>query len=420
MSPAQPFLKVVGPRPGELFADPAVSAVWAALLTLDVSLQHEFLARLRERLAVPEASGGSHVVRVARLVSAVREAHGLLLAQASADPGFDPTNPPALTEDAYNALRAGRRADGWPAASNLRRWVQGGWNDVLRRAMLSTVPDGDATLTVTLGDFTWPEVSGALLAFRDGRAGSGHPYPDDFSLSDMLAWARLPGVVALPGRRPRSVSPFDKFGGFLAVKEAALAGKDAPGGNKPRRAARAGRLRPASGYGYCDDELRAAMAEVVAFLGGRVPTAGAFTQARKAILEAEAERGLPARAFPSYNKLIGRWRPWDAALVACGLAPYRDITVDALTGRSDRPNPPSNEIPDADLLAGLLEAFEDRGKPFSQGVYVQYVKERGRVAKSGRRLATYSCIYHRYRGVRGGPWRHACDLALPEGWHARD
>ncbi len=60
-------LKLVGPRPGELFADQAANALWAAVLTLDVALQHELLARLREKLAVPVLEGGTHEGRIAGL-----------------------------------------------------------------------------------------------------------------------------------------------------------------------------------------------------------------------------------------------------------------------------------------------------------------------------------------------------------------
>ena len=173
--PTNSHLTLVGPRHGDLFSDPAAGAIWAALLTLDVALQHEFLARLQERLAVPALAGGTHKVRIARLVAATREADGMLLAQASGDPAFDPTAPPALTEDAYEQLRKRHREFGWPPASTMRSWVQGGWNDVLRRAMLKTVDGGDAVFMVSNTDYTWEEVAAAVCGFRDYLTEQGHP-----------------------------------------------------------------------------------------------------------------------------------------------------------------------------------------------------------------------------------------------------
>lgn len=420
--PAPPSLRLVGPRPRELFSDPTAGALWAALLTLDVGLQHEFLARLREKLAVPVLEGGTHQVRISRLVAAVREAEDMLLAQASGQPGFDPTRPPALTEDAYEGLRRTHPECGWPPASSARSWVQGGWNDVLRRAMVKTVDGGDALFVTCGGDYAWEEVAGAVSAFREHLLAKGHPDPTNFSLHDLLNWAKLPAVLTLAGRRPQSQGPFDKFGGFLAVKAAALAGEGPPDASAPRRnSVRSGHVRPTSGYGYTDAELKAAVAEVVAYRDGRVPRSGEFRMARSAILMAEKRAGRPARAFASYNKLLSRWKPWDAVLVACGYPSVRDIEVDPETGSAPIEGP-RNHIPDEDLLAGIREAFEQRGKPFNHGVYRDYVKDRAKVALTGKRLGTYACIYSRLRETAGprGPFKHACDLALPEGWDQPD
>jgi hypothetical protein len=415
-------LKLVGPRPGELFSDPTVTAIWAALLTLDVALQHEFLARLRDRLAVPGLAGGTHAVRIARLVAATREAEGMLLAAASAAPDFDPTAPSPLTEDAYEALRKVHREFGWPPASTMRSWVQGGWNNVLQRALLSSVDGGDAVFTTSCLRFCWDEVSDAVRAFLAYRVDQGHPEPTDFGYQDIVNWAKLPHVLALPGRRPRSQSPFDNYGGFLAVKAAALAGDGPPDGAAPRRdGLRSGKLRPTCGYGYERAELVAAVDEVVAYRDGSVPRSSEFKRARRSIIDAERLAGLPARAFPAYESLINTWKSWDAVLVAGGYPPFREVTIDPETERGMLVGP-RNHISDSDLFAGLLEAFEQRGKPFRFGVYVDYVKSHGRYALSGRRLASYPCIYGRYRDVAGarGPFKYACDLALPAGWDQPD
>jgi len=454
--PTNSHLTLIGPRHGELFSDSAAGAIWAALLTLDVALQHEFLARLQERLAVPVLAGGTHKVRIARLVAATREADGMLLAQASADPVFDPTAPPALTEDAYEKLRKRHREFGWPPASTMRSWVQGGWNDVLSRAMVKTVDGGDAVFMVSNTDYSWEEVAAAVCGFRDYLTEQGHPDPTGFGFHDLINWAKLPHVLARAGRRPRSQSPFDNYGGFLAVKAAALAGEPAPnaragrgrgsgsrggsgteagrgagevggvggsgsGGPSPRKAVRSGHLRPASGYGYESTELKAALDEVVAYRDGRVPSATEFISARRDIIAMEQRAGLPARGFPSYNRMLGVAKPWDAVLVTFGYPPFREVEVDAQTGRVSVADAP-NAIPVADLHAGLLEAFEQRGKPFGRGVYDTYVKDRGRVGPSGKRLPVSPTICARYRDIAGdrGAFKHACDLALPAGWDQPD
>jgi len=415
-------LKLVGPRPGELFSDPTVTAIWAALLTLDVALQHEFLARLRDRLAVPGLAGGTHAVRIARLVAATREAEGMLLAAASAAADFDPTAPPSLTEDAYEALRKVHREFGWPPASTMRSWVQGGWNDVLQRALLTTVDGGDAVFTTSCLRFSWDEVADAVRAFCAYRVDQGHPKPTDFGFHDIVNWAKLPHVLPLPGRRPRSQPPFDNYGGFLAVKAAALAGEGPPDGEAPRRKAlRSGKLRPTCGYGYERAELVAAVDEVVAYRKGSVPRSSEFKRARRSIIDAEQLAGLPGRAFRSYESLISTWKSWDAILVAAGYPPFHEVSIDPESERGELVGP-RNHIFDADLLAGLLEAFTQRGKPFRYGVYKNYVKTQRKVGLSGRRLASYPCIYGRYRDVAGarGPFKYACDLALPAGWDQPD
>jgi hypothetical protein len=418
----QPHLRLAGRRQGELFSDPTANAIWAGFLTLDVATQHDFLDRLRERLAVPEGQGGTHAIRVSRLVAAIREADGLLAAQASAEPGFDPTQPPALTEDAFEALRKNNKHFRWPAASSLRAWVHGGWNDVLARAGVKEVDGGDALFVVSGGRYQWEEMSRALRDYRDYLIERGHDRPEDFGMWDYINWAKLPHILARPGRRPQSQAPFDNYGGFLTAKVAALANEEAPRGDLPRRrAARSGHVRPTSGYGYTDEELIAAVREVVAFRDGSVPRASEFRSARRTLLESELAEGKTARPFPSYNVLLHRWKPWDAVLVKAGYEPFGEVVIDEETGRGVIEGP-RNHISDADLLKGLAEAFEQRGKPFKFGTYKQYLADRGRRSLAGRRMATYACIYARYRDVAGerGPFKYACDLALPEGWEQLD
>ena len=90
----------------------------------------------------------------------------------------------------------------------------------------------------------------------------------------------------------------------------------------------------------------------------------------------------------------------------------REITVrvDAATGT------PGNRISDEDLSSSLREAYEELGPPFTVNAYVAWQRRKSGIGKSGRRLASYACVYGRYRGAPEGAWRAACDKALPNGW----
>jgi hypothetical protein len=403
------------PLSGELLADPTAKAIWAALCTLEEGVKHLFLAHLRAHLVVAERETPQRT-RVALAVTSLNEAHGVLMAEAraSTSPGeHAPERAPELTEPAYTGLRLTHPDRGWMAPSTIRRTSGGQWNEALREARLDTVSDGEVLTSYQGAAFEWAEVSKALCDFRDFRAERTAPLPEDFSLTDYYAWARRPDILRRAGRRPRSQVPFDRFGGFLAAKAAAFAG-DGPSTVNGPRATRSGSVRPGAAYRYDDDQMKAAVDEIAARLG-RPPRAGEFQREQREMLAEEADRGLPPRAVPSYNTIIKRWKLWDAALLAYGHEPNRPVTIDPDTGRGE-PVGPRPHIPDEDLRAGIAEAFAAKGKPFNMNVYSAYVEERGRVSETGRRLATYSCLYQRYRTDTPAPWKHVCDQVLPPGW----
>jgi hypothetical protein len=160
--------------------------------------------------------------------------------------------------------------------------------------------------------------------------------------------------------------------------------------------------------------MKAAVDEIAGRLG-RPPRAGEFKREQRDMLAEEADRGLPPRAVPRYETIIGRWKVWDAVLVASGYEPFRPVAVDPDTGRGEVAGPRPH-ISDEDLRAGIVEAFAEKGKPFNMTVYRAYVEDSGRVSKTGRRLATYSCLYQRYRTTTAAPWKYVCDRVLPPGW----
>ncbi|MGB7160156.1 MAG: hypothetical protein WBD40_18965 [Tepidisphaeraceae bacterium] len=378
---------------------------------LDVATQHEFVDALRTRLVVPKDSGSSHDIRMGRLVQSIREAREMLVADASDEAG----RVPSLTEERYCELRVRFREADWVAPSTMRAWVRGSWNDVLRRANVETVEGGDTLVAQTGGAYTWDEIRLGLRECAVFWRERGH---DDFSFRDFLSWANLPQVLGTPGRRPRSQGPFDAYSGFMACKAQALRAADAPPPDGRSRQVRAGIWRPSSGYGYEEAQLREALDEVVAYIG-KVPRPGEFVAARRAILDEESAQGMPPRAFASYNKLINTWKPWDAALVACGYRPFRAVSLDGETGRGRYVAPDRHRISEEDLFAGVLEAYEAKGRPFSKVDYEEYIQKQRFVSRAGRPMATYTGMYSRYRHRTRQPWRWVCEQALPDGWNRR-
>lgn len=418
-TPSRPSQNRRNPQP--LFANQAAQAIWNAMLTVDVAIQHEFLARLRERLAVPALHGGADEVRTSRLVAAVREAEDILVSEASEQEAFDPANPPRLDEDAFARLRAGRRDLGWPAPSSLRRWVNGSWNDVRRRALLAPLEGGDAILVASNVSYTWDDIAGAIVAYRDELVERGHPTPEAFTQTDYLGWARLPRVVALPGRRPLSGGPFSAFGGFRAAQAAALGHDQTPARTSTAQARHGLHIAPTSKFGYDDDSLKAALDEVVAYLKGVTPRATDYVHARRRILADEEERGLAPRAFAAYTVLIRRWRPnWDAVLIGCGYEPLYDPDATIAEDGQSVPRAKRRRISDADLIAGIAEAYRVCGRPFTCPTYVAYIKERAHISLTGRPMAGYGVIYQRFNEhAHGrGVFNYVCDLALLAGWDA--
>src|SRR4051794_3284140 len=84
------------PNRRQLFADPQVRVVWAAVRELDVADRHLILAELREQLAIGGEQVSDHDRRRARGIADVRAAADLMTSGAE---------PRSLSVDAYRDVR---------------------------------------------------------------------------------------------------------------------------------------------------------------------------------------------------------------------------------------------------------------------------------------------------------------------------
>lgn len=220
----------------------------------------------------------------------------------------------------------------------------------------------------------------------------------------MLSWCRRPDVKAAPKRRPQSTSSFNRYGGFLAVKYAALTDGAPPNG---RRAAPSRTLKPRSAHGLGVKEFREAIHRVREHLG-RVPRGGEFKRVRQDLIDKEEGVNLQLQPFASYAVIQQHYGCWDAALIDAGLPPFKPTTVNPVTGRATQCGP-TNQILDEDILAGIREAREVMGEPFNSKVYIAYRNKQGPTGRNGRRVAVYAVIWQRY-----GSWAEAMKRAFPE------
>lgn len=179
----------------------------------------------------------------------------------------------------------------------------------------------------------------------------------------------------LPGRRPLSQSPFDRFGGFSACRLAARRRETPPTDGDRSAATRSGRVRPRSGYALTREEMRKSVKLVHRSLR-RVPRATEYIRERERIQDS-APAGKPAPLLASYNRIVGAYGGWDAALIDCGYPPFRSVDIDR-NGRLEHRHrsEPRNAISTEDLLDGIREAFAAKGRPFGMQTYQAYVRVR--------------------------------------------
>jgi hypothetical protein len=360
------------------FTDSDAEVIWPAVMALPEALKHQLHQRLGELLAVAEDRSTPQTLRVARAISALREAHALFEAAGGEGP---------LAVEVFRALRHQHKERGWPPDASIRRWLGGSWNDALRSARLEAVPGGDVAIAQG-GAFTIDE---AILAVRACATDLG-VLP---SFNDYLGWVRRPDVLSRPGRRPMSQPVFDRLwpgAGWTGALQAAglLAGSCAlPSAALP--------VRP-SAYRFTPEQVIAALRACAEDLG-RSPRSAQYIAWRRQQLTAD-----PTQPRPSYNVIIRLTAgSWDDALEAAGLPRLGGRSTRSVATVTRRPRRP--RFTEAELAAVLREAYAAKGAPFTSTAYKQWrVEQRVRDRAEGRlrSLPSYDVFWNAY-----GSWDEA-------------
>lgn len=365
----------------EQFSSPVARAVWAAIVSLETSLQHELLRALQQLLCVP-ARLDTHGTRVSHAVTCLRQVAELL------------GRSPSVGD--YRQTRAEQPEFDLPADSLVRRWLGGSWNDCLKQARLDPVPDGDVLVSELGPSITGDEIIAALCECASDleTIPTFHRY---------LNWARRPDVKARRGRRPQSQSPFDRtFGGFVESLKAAglLAGESL------EQVPRSTRIRLGA-YFIDDDVIRDGLREVANRLG-RSPRVREYNLEREHIINETSINGGELRSIPSHSLIQRRYGTWDAALLDAGLEGLGGRGTRSVEGKRGRRKGP--QVTDEQILTSIREAYEALGDPFTSVAYRRWRKEqkaRDLKARILRRTPDYHTIWKRF-----GTWENALKAAF--------
>jgi hypothetical protein len=344
--------------------------VWAALETFDARLQYQLLRELATVHALSAENPRTKADKVRAGIAALRGAAELL------------GHPPAVKE--YRAVRIAVPELRLPPDASVRRWLGGGWNECLRRALLDTLSDGD--FASRIGDTDRFDDDEVLSALRECTTELGHAPTS----TEYFAWAGRPDVRERPGRRPRSYRPFERLGGIRNALEAA--GIIAKGES---RYSANGRVLPLR-FRYSDNELADTVSAVARRLG-HSPTPGEYDHERQRI-----HRDLVAKGetppLPSVDIIRKRHGSWNGALRKAGLDPVERPSQPHLGTR----RPSYNE---EEKLEWIRRAWVEVGQPFTAVAY-----KRWRLTKLGPDQAI-PCLPTIERTFGG--WRNACARAVP-------
>jgi hypothetical protein len=371
------------PADRQRFSDAGAHVVYEGLKALDAATRLEVLAKAQLALFVDDVSRpSSDETRRVRALVALHEAHAAR------------GRSPSLRE--YRKLHAkeGKRR-GWPADTTLRRWlgVQT-WNEALRAAHLEAVPDGDV-IVFQHGPFYTAEEAETALRECDRDLRHVPTYPE------YMAWAHRPDVAERPGRRPKSIHPFDRlFGGYVNALRAAGV---IPGDPEHAVLSHAG-IRRAE-YRISDESLKAGLVEVHERLS-RSPRVAEYIRERGLIYQETLAEGHP-RTIASYGTLNRRFgSDWDSILVWAGLESLggRHTTSHLRPKRGKGPRITKDTIREA-----MREAYDAEGEPFTVEAYGLWREERieGLPRWERSRYPSYHTIWSRY-----GTWEAACGDAL--------
>lgn len=368
-----------------MFGDDAAAVVWAGLMTLDVALQHLVLRELASLIAVALANNPrTPSQKIEAAVAALHDAYDLL--------GYSPS------VRAYSDLAARFPDLNLPPESNIRAWLGAGWNGCLRRALLPTPSDGDFAYEAIEQSFTLDELIELALACAadlHGRPAAGH-----FS-----AWVRRPDIAKRYPRRPMTLYPFRRYGGWLVVLEKAREVAFARGLETPLLKTTPRVLK------YTDAEMIAALREVAARLrariGDRSPRFAEYQAERIVIQEESIVTGWP-RALPEPYMISRTFGSWDKALIAAGLPPLGGSRTKSNPGVHNG-RPP--EFTREEKAAALTQAWTDIGDPFVRERFVSW--RRGKLDEAhalGReeKIPSVDLIEREFGG-----WRKACEENIP-------
>lgn len=359
-------------RQNSRFQNPELEIVWAAAGPLDIAQKMALLERLAEETAQSflTTSAGA---RETRAVVALCECRSLL------------GHSPSVGE--YERERQLNPQYGWPPEATVRRWLgAGSWNKALERAGLNAIAGGDVIVRQRLGSaFSTDEAILALqLCAHDlGAVPTWH---------ELYFWSNRPDVMAMPGRRPRSIQVYIRlFDSYpLALKAAGLCGEGTAAVSSR------GVFRTVGRYAY--EDFLNAICEVASRIG-HPPARGEYRRERRQIEDESLAAGAP-RTIPGEDVIARAFGgDWSAAIVAAGLA-------DVATARLSRPP----RYTDEELIETLREAREEIGDLTSTGFKkwrVQTIAE-AEAAGTPRYIPSFELIRQRFK-----TWNAALEAAFP-------
>jgi hypothetical protein len=350
---------------------------WAALQTLDVGLRYVILRELATELNEERVEPRSAQGRIHAAILSLNHAADYL------------GEPP--TQRVYRELRELHPELELMPDTTVRRRLGGvPWQDCLRRAFIAAPTEGDFVKEPTGVAYTEEEVDRAVRELVDERPGAVPTF------GDYLAWATDPAVASRPGRRPRSLSVFARFGGFRACLVRLGLAVEAR-----HRVDKAGRVVPLR-RGYTPQDMRDAV-RVVAGELGRTPQSSDYRDMREALTKKARTEGT-GNALPSLTTLVERFGSWEHVVAEAGLPPLESRPRPRPVGR--RPRYSRDE-----LLDWLSKAWVELGAPLTPRAYEAWRRgllDEGRAR--GARLTIPSCDAIA-RGLGG--WRNARAQALP-------
>jgi hypothetical protein len=366
------------------FEQVELEIVWAATETLDVAMKRVLLRELATELAQEGfiAARKNPRDRVSRAVISLHTAADLL------------GDPPSLLQ--YRQLRVSFPDLQLMSDGAIRRALgRESWNDCLARAL---IPASTTTIDfISPGqgeEFTLEELISAL-----------HQYVAEHdrlvpTVAQFVAWARDPKIQALPGRRPLTAGPFQRFGGYPAVlREAGLL-------DDVRRSS-IGRVIAIS-HAYSKDELLSAVRRVAIELGRR-PRQVEYVEVREAgiaALEASPTPDGASGILPSVVVLKKRWGAWPNVIAAAGLPPLPTDRHPRARRHLRRPVYTRDQ-----LLEAVRRAWVACGDPLTRDAYSTWRDRERRAAELRGEHVEIPSLDAFDRHFRG--WTAAVAAALP-------